>query len=241
MAKATVDCESDGRGRLMCTNFSANFLLLASVASKKNNESKQTDQIFKSSSTKFAHLVAKARWSVRRKGDWKEIAKLKAKYSILDLPLPAASCAAAVSFVATLFAGVDLQGSDGRGVSQLPICADTPLFLLNECSLSQNECLWPLQTNFYRTFGRFVSALISIPIGTERANSIEHKKTTLKCEGGHVASKGQVLGLFLLFSFYFEEKKMLTWAQVNTNTKKTLDSNFTHKFCRIRIHNRTMG
>ena len=35
--------------------------LLASVASKKNNESKQTDQIFKSSSTKFAHLVAKAR------------------------------------------------------------------------------------------------------------------------------------------------------------------------------------
>ena len=33
-------------------------------------------------------------------------------------------------------------------------------FLLNECSLSQNECLWPLQTNFYRTFGRFVSALI---------------------------------------------------------------------------------
>ena len=32
-------------------------------------------------------------------------------------------------------------------------------FLLNECSLSQNECLWPLQTNFYRTFGRFVSAL----------------------------------------------------------------------------------
>ena len=38
---------------------------------------------------------------------------LKAIYSILDLPLPA--CAAAVSFVATLFAGVDLQGSDGRG------------------------------------------------------------------------------------------------------------------------------
>ena len=57
--------------------------------------------------------------------------------------------------------GVDLQGSDGRGVSQLPICTDT-LFLLNECSLSQNECLWPLQTNFYRTFGRFVSALIII-------------------------------------------------------------------------------
>ena len=35
--------------------------LLASVAPKKNNESKQTDQIFKSSSTKFTHLVAKAR------------------------------------------------------------------------------------------------------------------------------------------------------------------------------------
>ena len=48
--------------------------LLASVAPKKNIKSKQTDQIFKSSSTKFAHLVAKARWSVRRKGDWKEIA-----------------------------------------------------------------------------------------------------------------------------------------------------------------------
>ena len=87
---------------------------LASVAPKKNNEFKQTDQIFKSSSTKFAHLVAKAHRSIRRKGDWKEIAKLKAKYSILDLPLPA--CAAAASFVATLFAGVDLQGSNGRGV-----------------------------------------------------------------------------------------------------------------------------
>ena len=106
---------------------------------------------------KVAHLVAKACWSVRRNGDWKEIAKLKAKYSILDLPQPAS--AAAVSFVATLFAGVDLQGSDGRGVSQLPICADTLFFLLNECSLSQNECLWPPQTNFYQTFGRFVSAL----------------------------------------------------------------------------------
>ena len=66
--------------------------LLASVAPKKNNESKQTDQIFKSSSTKFAHLVAKARWSVRRKGDWKEIAKLKVKYlfSIYHYPLLAA-------------------------------------------------------------------------------------------------------------------------------------------------------
>ena len=53
--------------------------LFASVAPKKNNESKQTDQIFKSLSTKFAHLVAKTRWSVRRKGDWKEVAKLKAK------------------------------------------------------------------------------------------------------------------------------------------------------------------
>ena len=40
-----------------------NFLrdLLASAAPKKNNDSKQTDQIFKFSSTKFAHLVAKAR------------------------------------------------------------------------------------------------------------------------------------------------------------------------------------
>ena len=27
-----------------------------------------------------------------------------------------------------MFAGVDLQGSDGRGVSQLPICADTLFF-----------------------------------------------------------------------------------------------------------------
>ena len=80
--------------------------LLASVTPKQNNESKQADQIFKSFSTKFAPFVAKARWSVRRKGDWNEIAKLKAKYSSLDLPpgfLPA--CAAAVSFVATLFAG----------------------------------------------------------------------------------------------------------------------------------------
>ena len=41
----------------------AKFLrgLLASVAPKKNNESKQTDQIFKRSSRKFANLVAKAR------------------------------------------------------------------------------------------------------------------------------------------------------------------------------------
>ena len=51
---------------------------------------------------------------------------MKAKYSILDLQLPA--CAATVSFVATLFAGVNLQGSGGRGVSQLPICADTLFF-----------------------------------------------------------------------------------------------------------------
>ena len=76
--------------------------------------------------------------SLKRQTQWRlegDPAKLKAKYSILDLvPLPA--CAAAVSFVATLFAGGDLQGSDGRGVSQLPICADTLFFLLNE-----NECL----------------------------------------------------------------------------------------------------
>ena len=35
--------------------------LFVSVAPKKNNESKPMDQIFKSSSTKFAHLVAKTR------------------------------------------------------------------------------------------------------------------------------------------------------------------------------------
>ena len=155
--KWTLHCYNfvvlDG-GRL--TNFLRD--LLASVAPKKNNESKQADQIL-SSSTTFAPLVAKARWSVRGKGDWKEIAKLKAKYSSLDLPLPA--CAAALSFVATLFAGVDLQGSDGRCVStQLPICSEA-FFSLNECSFSQNECSWSLQTNFYRTFGRFVSALVA--------------------------------------------------------------------------------
>ena len=44
---------------------------------------------------------------------------------------------AALSFVATLFAGVDLQGSDERCVStQLPICAD-PIFFANECSFSR--------------------------------------------------------------------------------------------------------
>ena len=54
--------------------------LLASVAPKKN-ESKQANQIFKSSSTKFAPLVGKAPWSARRKCDWKETAKSKATYS----------------------------------------------------------------------------------------------------------------------------------------------------------------
>ena len=42
--------------------------LLASVAPKKKNESKQTDQIFKSSSTNFANLVAKAYWSDQTQG-----------------------------------------------------------------------------------------------------------------------------------------------------------------------------
>ena len=92
MAKAT------GRSRLTSRSFSATCSPV--WLPRKTTSPKQTDQIFKSSSTKFAHLVAKARGSVRR--DWKEIAKLKAKYSILDLQLPA--CAAAVSFVATLFA-----------------------------------------------------------------------------------------------------------------------------------------
>ena len=113
-----LDGESYGRGRLTSRSFSATCWPVW-IPRKTTSPSKR----IKSSSPpqkKFAHLVAKARWSARRKGDWKEIAKLKAKYSILDLPLPA--CAAAVSFVATLFAGVDLQGSDGRGVSQLPIC-----------------------------------------------------------------------------------------------------------------------
>ena len=45
------------------TKFLCDLLASCSVAPEKNmyNESKQTDQIFKSSSTKFAHLVAKAR------------------------------------------------------------------------------------------------------------------------------------------------------------------------------------
>ena len=67
---------------------------------------------------------------------------MKAKNSSLDLPLPA--CAAALSFVAMLFAGVDLQpvqGSDGCCVStQLPICAEVFFFSVTECSFSQNEC-----------------------------------------------------------------------------------------------------
>ena len=76
--------------------------LLARVAPKKERKKKRVQangsnlQVLLN---KFAHSVAKARWRVRRKGDWKEIAKLKAKYSILDLQL--AACAAAVSFVAT--------------------------------------------------------------------------------------------------------------------------------------------
>ena len=49
-----LDGESYGRGRLTSTNFLRD--LLASAAPKNNNESKQTDQIFKSSSTTFAHL-----------------------------------------------------------------------------------------------------------------------------------------------------------------------------------------
>ena len=114
--------------------------LLASVAPKKN-KSKQADQIVKSSSTKSTTSVAKAHCSARRKGDWKGIAKLKVTCSSLDLPLPA--CAAALSFAATLFAGVGLRGSDGHGVStHLPIYIDAMFFFLfNECSFSQNECL----------------------------------------------------------------------------------------------------
>ena len=53
--------------------------LLARVAPKEDKECKQADQIFKSSSTKFAPcMVAKARWSARCKGDSKEIARVKA-------------------------------------------------------------------------------------------------------------------------------------------------------------------
>ena len=42
--------------------------LARQCGSQENNESKQADQIFKSSSTKFAPLVEKVRWSARRKG-----------------------------------------------------------------------------------------------------------------------------------------------------------------------------
>ena len=56
-------CGARWRKRRSRSSHVTKFLrdLLASVAPKKNNKSKQTDQIFKSSSTKFAHLVAKTR------------------------------------------------------------------------------------------------------------------------------------------------------------------------------------
>ena len=134
-----LDGESDGRGRLTSRSFSAicSPVWLPRKTTSPSKWIKSSSPPQQSSHTRLQKLVEASACQ----GDWKEIAKLKVKYSILDLPLPAASCAAAVSFVATLFAGVDLQGSDGRGISQLPICAYTLLFLLNKCSLSQNECL----------------------------------------------------------------------------------------------------
>ena len=130
-----------------------------------------------SSSTKFANFVAKARWRVRRLGDWKEIAKLKAKYSILDLPLHAFP--AAVSFAATLFAWIFMAPTDGAFNS----CRSAQtlfFFLLNECSSSQNECVWQLQTNFYRMFGRFVSALVK-PMNFSTWFILFNSWSSLKC------------------------------------------------------------
>ena len=48
-------------------------------------------------------------------------------------------------------------------------------FSLNECSFSQNECSGSLQTNFYRTFGRFVSALLLINRLLVLRENPEHK------------------------------------------------------------------
>ena len=83
----TLHCNNfgvlDGASYGRLTKFLRN--LLASVAPKKNKESKRADEIFQSSSRNFAPLVAKARPSVRRKGDRKEIAKLKAKPAALEI------------------------------------------------------------------------------------------------------------------------------------------------------------
>ena len=86
---------------------------------------KQADQIFRSSSPKLVE-VSDARATGRKSLSWiQSTLALICHYR--------AAYAAAGSFIATLFAGVDLQSSDGRGVStQLLICADALLFLLNE-------------------------------------------------------------------------------------------------------------
>ena len=159
MAKATVAVVS---GRLTSRSLSATCSPVW-LPRKTTSPSKRIKSQFKSSSTKFAHLVAKGRWSVRCKGDWKEIAKLNAKYSIFIVYSRSTTTRLCCSCFFRSYA-VRWRGSSGLRLTRRFTVADlrryTFFFLLNECSLSQNECLWPLQTNFYRTFGRFVSALL---------------------------------------------------------------------------------
>ena len=82
-----LDGESYGCGRLTSRSFSATcwpvWLPRKTMSPSKRIKSSSPPQ-----QSSHTALVAKPRWSVRRKGDWNsEIAKLKAKYSTLLLLL----------------------------------------------------------------------------------------------------------------------------------------------------------
>ena len=133
-----LDGESYNRGRLTSRNFFATCspVGLPRKTTSPNKRIKSSSPPQQSSHTWLQKLVeaSDARATGRR-----SLLKLKAKYSILDQQLHA--CAAAVSFVATLFAGVDLQGSRRTRRFTVADLRRHTFFLLNECSLSQNECL----------------------------------------------------------------------------------------------------
>ena len=59
---------------------------------------------------------------------------------------------------------------------------DEILFSLNECSFRQKECLRSVQTNFYRTFGRFVSALILNEHIDNKLESTDRLLLTVCCD-----------------------------------------------------------
>ena len=116
--------------------------------------------------------LAIARWSVRRKGDWKEIAKLKAKYSILDLPLPAASCMRCIS---------EAQWPIGYGVglrikrSSVRIRPWPLRWVLGQGSLlplSQGEAFTLASISYLAILVKYILANTSMPWGVGRKSFI---------------------------------------------------------------------